>query len=103
MFTPDILRKMAFFYSNTDRSALEASGVISCGGSGDTAWKRFNHDFDVFLIKLSPEKLEALTAMINEYIRPSVSIAKVELDSRVFLPRPGLSEDLAKGMEASNG
>lgn len=79
MFTPSILRKMAFFYSNTSRWQLEEAGIISTGPSGNTAWNRFNHDFDVFLIKLSPEKLEALTAMLNEYIGPSVAASRAAL------------------------
>ncbi len=81
MITSQILRKLAFFYSNTDRSTLEHAGIIQPGSGGDTAWKRFNHDFDVFLIKLDAAKLEALTALLNNYLAPSVALASRSLEA----------------------
>ena len=54
MITATQLRDFAFFLSNTSRWELEKAGIITPGPSGDTAWKRFNNDFDVFVIKLPP-------------------------------------------------
>jgi len=69
MITATQLRDFAYFLSNTSRWELEKAGIIAPGPSGDTAWKRFNNDFDVFAIKLSAEKLGALSDMINGYLQ----------------------------------
>jgi hypothetical protein len=61
------LKDMAYFYANTDRSKLEQGGLIQIGAGGDTAWKRFNHNFDIFILKLDDDKRHALTDMINSY------------------------------------
>ncbi|RVH05059.1 hypothetical protein CN217_26525 [Sinorhizobium meliloti] len=71
MITATQLRDFAYFLSNTSRWELEKAGIIAPGPSGDTAWKRFNNDFDVFAIKLPGEKLTALTDMINGYLQVS--------------------------------
>ncbi|PDT55069.1 MULTISPECIES: hypothetical protein [Sinorhizobium] len=71
MITATQLRDLAFFLSNTSRWELEKAGIITPGPSGDTAWKRFNNDFDVFVIKLSGEKLAALTDMIKGCLQVS--------------------------------
>ncbi|MDW9722134.1 hypothetical protein GOB91_07160 [Sinorhizobium meliloti] len=71
MITTTQLRDFAFFLSNTSRWELEKAGIISPGPSGDTAWKRFNNDFDVFVIKLSAEKLTAMADMIAGYLQVS--------------------------------
>jgi hypothetical protein len=71
MITASQLRDFAFFLSNTSRWELEKAGIITPGPSGDTAWKRFNNDFDVFVIKLSAEKLSALADMISGYLQVS--------------------------------
>lgn len=67
MITGTILKDLAHFYKNTDRDTLEAVGLIQKGPSGDTGWKRFNHDFDIFILKLSDEKREELATLINAY------------------------------------
>ncbi|MDW9473176.1 hypothetical protein [Sinorhizobium meliloti] len=71
MITATQLRDLAFFLSNTSRWELEKAGIITPGPSGDAAWKRFNNDFDVFVIKLSAEKLVALADMISGYLQVS--------------------------------
>ncbi|RVE84735.1 hypothetical protein [Sinorhizobium meliloti] len=71
MITATQLRDFAFFLSNTSRWELEKAGIITPGPSGDTAWKRFNNDFDVFAIKLSAEKLVALADLVNGYLQVS--------------------------------
>ncbi|ASP77439.1 hypothetical protein CN138_09270 [Sinorhizobium meliloti] len=71
MITAAQLRDFAFFLSNTSRWELEKAGIIAPGPSGDTAWKRFNNDFDVFVIKLSAAKLKALADMIAGYLQVS--------------------------------
>lgn len=62
------LNGMAYFYANTDRYDLEDAGIIQKGTSGDTAWNRFNHNFDIFILKLSVEKQEALASMMTAYL-----------------------------------
>jgi hypothetical protein len=71
MITATQLRDFAFFLSNTSRWELEKAGIITPGPSGDTAWKRFNNDFDVFVIKLPAERLGALADMISGYLQVS--------------------------------
>ena len=72
-FTPTTLRYLAYFYTNTDRSVLEDAGLIKTGKFGDDRWKRFNHDFDVFVLKLNDGELETLTGLINDYVGPALS------------------------------
>jgi hypothetical protein len=71
MITASQLRDLAYFLSNTSRWELVKADIISEGPSGDTAWRRFNNDFDVFVIKLSGEELAALTDMINDHLQVS--------------------------------
>lgn len=72
-FTPASLRYLAYFYTNTDRSVLEEAGLIKPGKFGDDRWKRFNHDFDIFVLKLNEDELVTLTCLINEYVGPALS------------------------------
>lgn len=67
MFNERILRDMAFFCVNVDRSELETAGIIPTGPDGDTAWKCFNSSLDAFLIKLTPEKRTAFADMLNAH------------------------------------
>jgi hypothetical protein len=69
MITGKTLETLAYFYTNTDRDTLEDAGIIEKGPSGDTGWKRFNHNFDIFILKLSDEKQEALAGLVNKYFR----------------------------------
>lgn len=73
MLTAETLRLIGFFYANTGRDMLEIHGIIPAGPSGDAQWKRFNNDFDIFLLKLTPAKLDTLCRMINEYISQGLS------------------------------
>lgn len=70
-FTGPMLNELAYFYTNTDRSALEAKGLIAKGSSGDTGWTRFNHNFDIFILKLSAENQAVLADMVNEFADPN--------------------------------
>lgn len=72
MMNRNYLEMMAYFYANTDRAKLEAAELIPSGKAGDTAWKRFNHDFDIFILKLPSEKQERLAGMIDEYCARSM-------------------------------
>jgi len=72
-FSPASLRYLAYFYTNTDRSALENAGLIKPGKFGDDRWKRFNHDFDVFVLKLNDDELVTLTGLINDYVGTALS------------------------------
>lgn len=69
MITATQLRDLAFFLSSTSKWELEKAGVIAGGPSGDTAWKRFNNDFDVFVIKLPQQKRNVLAGMISGYLQ----------------------------------
>ncbi|TAX57149.1 hypothetical protein ELI01_18910 [Rhizobium leguminosarum] len=69
MVTGKTLETLAYFYTNTDRSTLEDAGIIQKGPSGDTGWNRFNHNFDIFILKLDDEKQEALAGLVNKYFR----------------------------------
>lgn len=71
--TPAFLTALARFYANTNRWDLEAAGVITAGPSGDVAWKRFNHNFDIFIIKLTDEKRTALVGMVNRFLERGAS------------------------------
>jgi hypothetical protein len=86
-FNKRVIRMMAYFYSNTNRWDLEAAGLIPEGPSGDMLWKRFNHDFDVFILKLSDDKQEALAALMSRYIFPE--------------PHPGIASEPVKAVEAA--
>lgn len=66
--TANLLKELAYFYTNTDRSVLEDAGLIQRGPQGDTRWKRFNHNFDVFILKLSDEEQGVLAAMASDFI-----------------------------------
>ncbi|MDW9726343.1 hypothetical protein GOB91_29280 [Sinorhizobium meliloti] len=69
MITATQLRDLAFFLSNTSKWELEKAGVIAEGPSSDKAWQRFNNDFDVFVIKLQPQKRNVLAGMISGYLQ----------------------------------
>jgi hypothetical protein len=60
--TPEILRDFAYAAANTDRSELEDAGVLDRGNH--TGWDRFNGNLDIFIIKLSPSKLEAFAHLM---------------------------------------
>jgi hypothetical protein len=68
-FTADMLKELAYFFTNTDRSMLEAKGLIRPGKSGDDRWKRFNHNFDIFILKLSDDDRAVLAAMATDYAK----------------------------------
>ena len=69
VFTGEMLKEMAYFYTNTDRSMLEAKGIIQTGKAGDDRWKRFNHNFDIFILKLSDEDRTVLASMAADYAK----------------------------------
>ena len=68
--TAELLEYMAYFYANTDRYTLERDGLIAEGKSGETGWKRFSHNFDIFILKLGPEKRAVLADLITRFICP---------------------------------
>lgn len=67
-FTPEMLTNLAYFFTNTDRQALEEAGIIQPGRSGDDKWERFNHNFDIFILKSDDKQLEALAKLANAYV-----------------------------------
>ncbi len=67
-FTPKMLTDLAYFFTNTDRSALEQAGIINPGKSGDDKWKRYNHNFDIFILKSDEQQLTALAKLANGYV-----------------------------------
>ncbi|TAV98464.1 hypothetical protein ELI24_08735 [Rhizobium ruizarguesonis] len=68
-FSANMLKELAYFFTNTDQSMLEAKGLIQPGKSGDDRWKRFNHNFDIFILKLSDEDRAVLAAMATDYAK----------------------------------
>jgi hypothetical protein len=66
-FTPDMLTELAYFFTNTDRQTLEQAGIIQPGKAGDDKWKRYNHNFDIFILKSNPDQLDALAKLVNDY------------------------------------
>lgn len=66
--TGKFLESLAYFYTNTNRWDLEQVGIIPAGKSGDKAWERFNHNFDIFILKLSDEQQNALAGLAMRYI-----------------------------------
>ncbi|CDN52501.1 Hypothetical protein RG1141_CH01360 [Neorhizobium galegae bv. officinalis bv. officinalis str. HAMBI 1141] len=67
-FTPKMLTDLAYFFTNTDRSALEQAGIINPGKSGDDKWKRYNHNFDIFILKSDEQQLTVLAKLVNDYV-----------------------------------
>lgn len=63
MFDPHLLKRFAYFLANTDMSELVEAGIITEGNTDQ--WKRFNHDFDVFVIKLPDDRRQKLSDFIN--------------------------------------
>lgn len=64
--TPEFLKDLAYAYTMTDRCDLEERGIIDAGPRGDMGWQRFNHDFDVFLLKLSTPNLIAMAGYLTD-------------------------------------
>lgn len=62
--TPGSLLTLAYAWSNLSKDQLVAAGVIG-EGPGGSDWKRFNDDPMLFIIKLPPERLPALCALLN--------------------------------------
>jgi len=63
-FDVNTLKRLAYFLANTDMSELVEAGVITEGNTDQ--WKRFNHDFDVFVIKLPDDRRQKLCDLIND-------------------------------------
>ncbi len=66
--TGKLLESLAYFYTNTNRWDLEKAGIIAAGKSGDKGWERFNHNFDIFILKLSSDQQIALAGLAQKYI-----------------------------------
>ena len=71
-FDVNTLKRLAYFLANTDMSELVEAGVISEGNNDQ--WKRFNHDFDVFVIKLSDDRRQKLCDLINDRLGLRASV-----------------------------
>lgn len=62
--TPGGLLCLAYAWSSIDKEKLVKAGVIG-NGSGGSDWKRFNDDPMTFIMKLPPERLPALCALLK--------------------------------------
>lgn len=62
--TPGSLLTLAYAWSSISKDQLVAAGVIG-PGPGGSDWKRFNDDPMTFIMKLPPERLPALCALLN--------------------------------------
>lgn len=63
-FTPGSLLALAYAWSSVSKDQLVEAGVIH-NGVGGSDWKRFNDDPMTFIMKLPPERLPALCALLN--------------------------------------
>lgn len=63
-FTPGSLLCLAYAWSSVSKDQLMKAGVIT-GSPGGSDWKRFNDDPMTFIMKLPPERLPALCALLN--------------------------------------
>lgn len=71
-FDVNTLKRLAYFLANTDMSELVEAGVITEGNTDQ--WKRFNHDFDVFVIKLPDDSRQKLCDLINDRLGLRASV-----------------------------
>ncbi len=71
-FDVNTLKRLAYFLANTDMSELVEAGVITEGNNDQ--WKRFNNDFDVFVIKLNDDRRQKLCDLINDRLGLRVSV-----------------------------
>jgi len=85
-FNASVLKKLAYFLANTDMSELVEAGIINEGDND--RWKRFNNDFDVFVIKLPDDRREKLADLINDRLGFR---STRQLAAREFAPTIGAS------------
>ncbi|WP_077961673.1 hypothetical protein [Ensifer adhaerens] len=85
-FDANILKRLAYFLANTDMSELVEAGIINEGDND--RWKRFNNDFDVFVIKLPDDRREKLADLINDRLGFR---STQQLAAREFAPSVGSS------------
>lgn len=71
-FDVNTLKRLAYFLANTDMSELVEAGVITEGNNDQ--WKRFNNDFDVFVIKLNDDRRQKLCDLINDRLGLRASV-----------------------------
>lgn len=71
-FDVNTLKRLAYFLANTDMSELVEAGVITEGNNDQ--WKRFNNDFDVFVIKLNDDRRQKLCNLINDRLSLCASV-----------------------------
>lgn len=62
--TAGSLLTLAYAWSSLSKDQLVKAGVIH-SGSGGSDWSRFNDDPMTFIMKLPPERLPALCALLN--------------------------------------
>jgi hypothetical protein len=58
-------REIFLRLANVNRDDLEKIGAIPVGAHGDDKWTRFNRDLTTFVLKLNPEPLECLAALVT--------------------------------------
>ena len=118
VFTGEMLKELAYFYTNTDRSMLEEKGLIQTGKAGDGRWKRFNHNFDIFILKLSDDDRAVLAKMATDYARsfdpldgwiavtddmPLETLQSINLHNQVLAYEKGRQYNAWLQFEASEG
>lgn len=64
IFDANNIKRLAYFLANTSMSELVEAGIITEGNN--TQWSRFNHDFDVFVLKLPDDRRQKLADLIND-------------------------------------
>lgn len=63
--TGNELRDVAHILLNIGRDELEQDGVINLGQVGGSDWKRFDEQPLMFILKLPPDRLAKLAAMVT--------------------------------------
>ncbi len=67
------LREIARIMLNIDRDQLEQDGIIKPGQVGGSDWKRFSNEPLMFILKLPPDRLDKLAALVSTEMREKVS------------------------------
>lgn len=66
---PAALREQFAILHNLNLWDLENADIITPGAKGGSDWKRFNNDLTTFVLKLPPDRLARLAALIESRSR----------------------------------
>jgi len=66
------LKRLAYAVMNINAWDLEDAGIITKDAKGGSDWTRFNRDIMTFILKLPPERLERLAALLTKMTKGKV-------------------------------